>query len=431
MHILLAVTGMSPQVITETLFAIHQQGLTWPDELCLVTTARGRAKVWEGLVAQGHLAALCRELGRTQPSLSEEQILVVPNAQGEPVDDARSVEDHEALADFITQTVREKTADAGCSIHASIAGGRKTMTFYLGYAMSLFGRPQDSLSHVLVSEAYEGRADFYYPTRSPQLLALRTGDAEPLDAQQAQVTLADIPFVRQRTQITELLESEQSARLSYRKLTQLINLGDSPELIRLRVDENSGQIEIFDVRQSECLQAFSMASNLLQFAFFLVFVDATLNDDNDLTRPAKSNKADQQAMAKILLETLYRLLEHPPTQGQPAANAWHRYSASELAERLLDMDYYFPLINKQINSRSLEALKRDGLTLTQFSNFLNAIQKLFNSHLPANLSHALMPAAIRGLGDERGKQKKGGGYQLPLNTKQIELIRHNHSQAID
>jgi CRISPR-associated protein (TIGR02584 family) len=59
--------------------------------------------------------------------------------------------------------VRELTADPDCAIHASIAGGRKTMGFYLGYALSLFGRPQDRLSHVLVSSPFESNQNFFYP----------------------------------------------------------------------------------------------------------------------------------------------------------------------------------------------------------------------------------------------------------------------------
>jgi CRISPR-associated protein (TIGR02584 family) len=41
------------------------------------------------------------------------------------------------------------TADPQASLHVSIAGERKTMGFYVGYALSLFGRTQGRLSHVL------------------------------------------------------------------------------------------------------------------------------------------------------------------------------------------------------------------------------------------------------------------------------------------
>jgi hypothetical protein len=92
--------------------------------------------------------------------------------------------------------VREFSADPECALHVSIAGGRKTMGFYLGYALSLYGRPQDRLSHVLVSEPFENSMDFFYPTPYSRVLTLR--DNKLADAVMAEVTLAEIPFVSLR-----------------------------------------------------------------------------------------------------------------------------------------------------------------------------------------------------------------------------------------
>ncbi|HBZ58337.1 MAG TPA: TIGR02584 family CRISPR-associated protein, partial [Sutterella sp.] len=72
----------------------------------------------------------------------------------------------------------------------------KTMGFFIGYALSLFGRVQDRLTHVLVSEPFENNRDFFYPTQSPREIFNARG--EPLDASQARVMLAEIPFVRLR-----------------------------------------------------------------------------------------------------------------------------------------------------------------------------------------------------------------------------------------
>jgi CRISPR-associated protein (TIGR02584 family) len=52
------------------------------------------------------------------------------------------------------------------SLHVSIAGGRKTMGFYAGYALSLYGRAQDRMSHVLVDEKFEKGINFYYPSKN-------------------------------------------------------------------------------------------------------------------------------------------------------------------------------------------------------------------------------------------------------------------------
>ena len=39
--ILLAVTGLTPQVITETLYALHHQGQAMPAEIHILTTSEG------------------------------------------------------------------------------------------------------------------------------------------------------------------------------------------------------------------------------------------------------------------------------------------------------------------------------------------------------------------------------------------------------
>src|SRR5262249_49174766 len=79
------------------------------------------------------------------------------------------------------------------ALHVSLAGGRKTMGFLLGYALSLFGRRQDRLSHVLVDEPFERHSDFFYPPREPRVLT--TSDGRPINTADARLLLADIPIV--------------------------------------------------------------------------------------------------------------------------------------------------------------------------------------------------------------------------------------------
>ncbi|RXM21658.1 TIGR02584 family CRISPR-associated protein, partial [Citrobacter sp. AAK_AS5] len=63
---------------------------------------------------------------------------------------------------------------------------------------SLFGRAQDRLSHVLVDEGYEGHPQFYYPSPGERVIHPLGPNPRPLDCQRAEVTLAEIPFVRLR-----------------------------------------------------------------------------------------------------------------------------------------------------------------------------------------------------------------------------------------
>lgn len=200
-RILLAVTGLSPQILTETLYAlgVQSQPAFIPTEIHLLTTSDGarlaRAALLHPDGGQFHaLLADYPQLGR--PSFDDAHIHTIHDAQGAPLADIRTPEENASAADSITALMAELTRDSQAALHVSIAGGRKTMGFYLGYAFSLFARPQDELSHVLVSSPFESHPEFFYPPAKPRRLATR--DGQHIDTADAQITLARIPVVRLR-----------------------------------------------------------------------------------------------------------------------------------------------------------------------------------------------------------------------------------------
>lgn len=199
-RILLAVTGLSPQVVTETLHALAVSAdPPWiPDEIHLITTREGAERARLALLSgdPGWFAKLRADYGLPPIRFTPEHIHMLPAQDGQPLDDIRGPEDNESAADFITETVRRFTENSDTELHVSIAGGRKTMGYYLGYALSLYGRPQDRLSHVLVNEPFESSWDFFYPT--PYSRVIETRDHKLADTANARVTLAEIPFVRLR-----------------------------------------------------------------------------------------------------------------------------------------------------------------------------------------------------------------------------------------
>ena len=206
-RILIAVSGLSPQIVTETIYALAAQTPTAfiPTEVHLITTREGAQKAQLSLLSDdlGWFNRLCADYRLPPIAFTREHIHIVRDAQERGMDDIRSVADNQAAADFITSRVREFTADPHCALHVSIAGGRKTMGFYLGYALSLYGRPQDRLSHVLVSEPFENSLDFFYPT--PYNRTLETRDGRLADTAMAEVTLAEIPFVSLRHGLPQAL----------------------------------------------------------------------------------------------------------------------------------------------------------------------------------------------------------------------------------
>lgn len=217
-RILLAVSGLSPQILTETLYALGVASSATsepfaPTEIHLVTTLEGAQRARASLLHAdgGQYAALLADypvLGL--PTFTDDHIHVITDASGAPLNDIRTPAENAAAADAITALVAEFTSDERAALHVSVAGGRKTMGFYLGYAFSLFARPQDRLSHVLVSSPFEGHPDFFFPPRIPRRLSAR--DGSHVDTADACVTLAEIPVVRLRHGLPLAL---QQGRASY------------------------------------------------------------------------------------------------------------------------------------------------------------------------------------------------------------------------
>lgn len=200
-RILLAVTGLSPQIVTETLYALCvSQELPWiPDSIHLITSQEGGERARLALLdpVNGQFPAFCRDYPQAAGiHFPPENIHRITGHDGQPLSDIRTPEDNALAADAIHALLRRLTAEPNNELHVSIAGGRKTMGFYLGYCLSLTARPQDQLSHVLVSEPFEALPDFYFPPATPCLL--HTRDGRPIHTSDARVMLAEIPFVRLR-----------------------------------------------------------------------------------------------------------------------------------------------------------------------------------------------------------------------------------------
>ncbi|MFA5631690.1 MAG: CRISPR-associated ring nuclease Csm6 [Porticoccaceae bacterium] len=204
-RILLVVSGMSPQILTETLWALtwQRQPAFVPTEIHLLTTIGGARNARLNLLDKGRFTAFCHDYGLAPSLFDSDSLHTISTGSGRPLEDIRTPEENEAAADFITGFIRDLTRDDDAALHVSMAGGRKTMGYYAGYALSLFGRAQDRLSHVLVSEPFENLPGFYYPTPMSHLIDGPNGRV--LDARDAEVTLAEIPFVRLRDEVPTLL----------------------------------------------------------------------------------------------------------------------------------------------------------------------------------------------------------------------------------
>lgn len=210
-NILFLVTGMTPQIITETVWALAcdpNNDSPWvPDEIHVLSTEDGLNQIRSCLFGEkeGYKFAKFKQeypqLNHVAFDNTDKYLHSIQN-DGINLQDLKTPEDNEIAADEICRQIRKFTQQDDVALHVSIAGGRKTMGFYAGYALSLYGRAQDRMSHVLVEERYESARDFFYPSMD-ETVFVTNRDGIELKAKDAQIWLADIPFVRMKDAIVQ------------------------------------------------------------------------------------------------------------------------------------------------------------------------------------------------------------------------------------
>lgn len=220
--ILLAVSGMSPAIITETVWALAcESPPTVPDEVVIVTTLRGEGDIarmllaplpeWKGLSVWETLRRDVFKKAKLPSGSAKLQLSVrvidLPGKSGvrEKAEDIRTREENDQAADFILNTLFPYATAEDCRVIASIAGGRKTMGALLYGAMTLLAKETDRLTHVLVNEPFEMCRGFFYPAQPVKTLeAGPFGKTVPVHPKDARVGLADISFVPLRNGFAEL-----------------------------------------------------------------------------------------------------------------------------------------------------------------------------------------------------------------------------------
>lgn len=251
---LLAVTGLSPAIVTETLWALASETpRILPERVIFLTTATGAAIIesqlfaprpdWDDRSVWDHLRSA---LNAEPDQLIAEPPRVIGIADGTsgrllPLNDIRSPAENSAAAEFIFGQVWDIVRDKDQRLIGSIAGGRKTMGALLHSSISLIGRESDRVTHVLVDTPYDTLPDFFFPTQPCTPLLNRDGRA--FEVENAQLHLADVAFVPLRNRFKELddlpgsflgLRNELSARLSH----------DAERSIPIHIDQLRGTLTI-------------------------------------------------------------------------------------------------------------------------------------------------------------------------------------------
>lgn len=328
-HVLLAVSGMTPQIITETLYGIYRQDPTkLPQRIEVITTQDGRERLINNLLGKNSpLQQLIADYQLPNITFRPEDIKVPCGDDGKPLYDVKSEREQEIITDYITQHVRKLSLDPNTVIHASLAGGRKTMGFAMGYAMSLFGRPQDCLSHVLVSEPYESVPDFYYPTPTSIMRSDRD-KKDQHDLSQAQVMLAKIPLVLMREEMpTSLI---QNNALSYTQTVERINRANA-------LSQETATVTLNYDTMSICCDGVNIALKPDCFAFYSwIAQDSKENFGDGIDAPREGMK---EAELDQRLAQFFRATAHPAI-GMDAELSLEELNeqASDIVFRVIDAE---------------------------------------------------------------------------------------------
>ncbi len=203
--ILLSLCGMSPAVLTETIYSLMLEKPTFiPDEIVVITTAGGAACIRKELFESGVWERFRRLMG-VKPSqmkfgLSSNFIRSIPSEDGNAdAQDIVTSSDNDRASDFIMESLRQFTENPDTRIVFSIAGGRKTMSVLGALAMTMLARDQDRLCHVLVSPPFDSPQlfpKFYFP--DPGIRKYALPDGRIFKPGSASLTLCEIPFARLR-----------------------------------------------------------------------------------------------------------------------------------------------------------------------------------------------------------------------------------------
>jgi len=123
-RILLAVTGLSPQIVTETLYALAVERRLWvPTEIRIITTRRGAEKAARTLLSEkGWVHRLRQDYGLPAIRFGVEDIHVITGPKGVPLDDIALVRKLQQIGIVcVAATTRREVVEQ--------TGGTKTTRF--------------------------------------------------------------------------------------------------------------------------------------------------------------------------------------------------------------------------------------------------------------------------------------------------------------
>lgn len=249
-HILVALCGTSPAVVSETVYELIQRKDT-PDRIIIVTTRLGKeharslqdAGIWDKL----------RKIAKKGFEL---EVCVFQDENANELEDIREDHDNRRFANFLLKVLRCYTEIHSTKVSLSIAGGRKTMSAIGALCMTMLGRAQDKLYHILVNPPFDQSMDppFFFPEKGViHKLKGKDGKTTKINSEAAELTLSELPFICTRyrwekefkylpadySEATNIINNPTKIRIDLTKTDLMIN--EKSFFARDSVSDNGAQ----------------------------------------------------------------------------------------------------------------------------------------------------------------------------------------------
>ncbi|MHB8292865.1 MAG: CRISPR-associated ring nuclease Csm6, partial [bacterium] len=203
--ILVCVAGITPQIITETLYyyIIEKKPPIWIDEINVLTTSVGKEAIINSLLKKesGIFYKFLSDYNISRQKIKFSENSVIQLGGDSYIKDISTDMDSAITGNEIVNFIKNITIDKNTRIICSIAGGRKTMSVYLSLGLQLYGREQDMLSHTLVSSDFESTQDFFYVPPVPKNIEIKDKNGKIIkivNTKDAKIVCSEIIFVRLR-----------------------------------------------------------------------------------------------------------------------------------------------------------------------------------------------------------------------------------------
>lgn len=359
---LVMVLGMSPAVATETVYALSAEAggiaACVPTRIVIVTTSVGRdvleSEVLNPVAYASPYRALEAQLKaerRLQADLPVPEVRVPRYSDPESgeereIEDAHSQADLDALANVLLAEVQQVTSDPEQQLILSLSGGKKGMSHIAGQVMSLCGRPQDRLVHIVpLPKGLERCPTFFFPSADryghyyewPE----DDGSTGGCHSSEVRLELATQSYMPLRTLVEDAVGEGEANRYSFEELLSTLSRqfsrGPKPTLT-LVLNKRSRTLSVRTAADDESRSSVGLQPQPFAYLWMLALRHG---QDGGLPRPMRDEDACQfLALHEAVDKAKAGDIWDSSTRGA-AARAWFEVEQGHVGEhrRLLLPDY--------------------------------------------------------------------------------------------